>query len=95
MIAGGEGVAWISRVCPFKIQGFSYFCRPIQKTMLSISVKEGDNIERALKQFKKKFDQTKTMRELRTRREFVKPSVLNREMKKKAVYKNGLNLQAE
>ena len=31
--------------------------------MLSIQVKEGDNIERALKQFKKKFDQTKTQKE--------------------------------
>ena len=63
--------------------------------MLSIQVKEGDNIERCLKQFKKKFDQTKTMKQLRTRREFVKPSVLNREMRKKAAYKNGLNLKAE
>ena len=63
--------------------------------MLSIQVKEGDNIERALKQFKKKFDQTKTMKQLRTRREFVKPSVLHREMRKKAVYKNGLNLKSE
>lgn len=62
-------------------------------TMLSIPVKEGDNIERALKRFKKKFDRTKRMRELRTRREFVKPSVLNREQRKKAVYKNGLNLK--
>ena len=53
--------------------------------MLSIQVKEGDNIERCLKQFKKKFDQTKTMKQLRTRREFVKPSVLNREMRKKCV----------
>ena len=47
------------------------------------------------KQFKKKFDQTKTMKQLRTRREFIKPSVLNRAMMKKAVYKNGLNLKAE
>ena len=68
---------------------------PNSDIMLSIPVKEGDNIERALKQFKKRFDQTKTMKQLRTRREFVKPSVLNREMMKKAVYKNGLNLKAE
>ena len=61
--------------------------------MLSIPVKEGDNIERALKRFKKKFDRTKRMRELRDRREFVKPSVVNREQMKKAIYKNGLNLK--
>jgi small subunit ribosomal protein S21 len=63
--------------------------------MLSIPVKEGDNIERALKRFKKKFDRTKRMRDLRTRREFVKPSVEKREQMKKAVYKNKLNLREE
>jgi len=56
--------------------------------MLSIPVKENDNIERCLKRFKKKFDRTKKMKELRTRREFVKPSLINREARKKAVYKN-------
>jgi small subunit ribosomal protein S21 len=63
--------------------------------MLSIPVKEGDNIERSLKRFKKKFDRTKRMRDLRTRREFVKPSVERREQMKKAVYKNKLNLREE
>jgi small subunit ribosomal protein S21 len=63
--------------------------------MLSIPVKEGDNIERALKRFKKKFDRTKRMRELRVRKEFVKPSVINREQQKKAVYKNSMQLNNE
>jgi small subunit ribosomal protein S21 len=63
--------------------------------MLSIPVKEGDNIERALKRFKKKFDRTKRMRELRARREFVKPSVSKRVQRKKAVYKNLLTLRNE
>ena len=66
---------------------------PNKNTMLSIPVKEGDNIERALKRFKKKFDRTKRMRELRARPEFVKPSVVNREQRKKARYKNGLNIK--
>ena len=61
--------------------------------MLSIPVKEGDNIERALKRFKKKFDRTKRMRELRVRKEFVKPSVIKREAQKKAVYKIGFSLK--
>lgn len=60
--------------------------------MLSIPVKENDNIERSLKQFKKKFDRTKKMKELRSRREFVKPSLINRESMKKAIYKNGKSL---
>lgn len=77
---------------------FSFFdvtLHPNFEPMLSIPVKEGDNIERALKRFKKKFDRTKRMRELRARREFVKPSVRNRELRKKAVYKNGLNIKNE
>jgi small subunit ribosomal protein S21 len=44
--------------------------------MLIIPVKEGENIERALKKYKKKFDKTKVMLELRTRKEFTKPSVI-------------------
>ncbi|MDA0980223.1 MAG: 30S ribosomal protein S21 [Bacteroidetes bacterium] len=63
--------------------------------MLSIPVKENDNIERCLKRFKKKFDRTKKMKELRSRREFVKPSLLNREAMKKAIYKNGKSLKED
>ena len=47
--------------------------------MLIIPVKEGENIERALKKFKKKFDKTKAMKQLRSRKEFTKPSVINRQ----------------
>lgn len=58
--------------------------------MLIIPVKEGENIERALKKFKKKFDRTGKLRELRYRKEYTKPSVERREAKKKAVYKEQL-----
>ena len=61
--------------------------------MLVIKVKDNESIDKALKRFKKKFDRTKRMRELRARREFVKPSVVNREQRKKARYKNGLNIK--
>lgn len=54
--------------------------------MLIIPVKEGENIERALKKFKKKFERTGTMRQLRARQEYIKPSVRNREQLKKAKY---------
>jgi small subunit ribosomal protein S21 len=54
--------------------------------MLIIPVKEGENIERALKKFKKKFDRTGVMKELRRRKQFTKPSVINREEKLKAEY---------
>ncbi len=55
--------------------------------MLIIPVKEGENIERAIKRYKKKFDRTKVMRELRGRKEFAKPSVLNRQERIRAAYK--------
>ena len=54
--------------------------------MLIIPVKEGENIERALKKFKKKFDRTGVMKEVRRRKQFTKPSVVNREEKLKAAY---------
>ena len=54
--------------------------------MLIIPIKEGENIDRALKRFKRKFDKTGTMRQLRSRKQFVKPSVKNREKLIKAQY---------
>ena len=54
--------------------------------MLIIPVKDGENIDRALKRFKRKFDRTKTMKKLRERKQFNKPSVVNRQQKMKAVY---------
>ena len=55
--------------------------------MLIIPVKEGENIERALKKYKKKFDKTNVMKQLRSRKEFVKPSVLNRQDRIRAAYR--------
>jgi small subunit ribosomal protein S21 len=54
--------------------------------MLIIPVKEGESIDRALKRFKRKFDQTKMMRQIRTRKEFTKPSVKRRQQILKAKY---------
>jgi len=54
--------------------------------MIIIPVKEGENIDRALKRFKRKFEKTGTMRALRDGQRFTKPSVRNREQKLKAIY---------
>jgi small subunit ribosomal protein S21 len=54
--------------------------------MLIIPVKEGENIERALKKYKKKYDKTNVMKELRSRKEFEKPSITKRQGKIKAAY---------
>ncbi len=54
--------------------------------MLIIPIKDGENIDRALKRFKRKFDSTKVMKDLRDRKQFTKPSVSNRAQKIKATY---------
>lgn len=63
--------------------------------MLVIQVKEGDNIERALKKYKRKYEKTKVLRELRNRKNFTKPSIENREQKKKAIYVEAMKRNAE
>jgi small subunit ribosomal protein S21 len=54
--------------------------------MIVIPVKEGENIDRALKKFKRKFEKTGVIKELRARQVFKKPSVERREEIIKAVY---------
>ena len=54
--------------------------------MLIIPVKDGENIDRALKRFKRKFDKTGTKRSLQTRKQFNKPSVVRRAQIQKAQY---------
>ena len=61
--------------------------------MLIIPVKEGENIDRALKRFKRKFDRTGTMRQLRKRQQFTKPSIERRQQIQKAQYIQGLRDQ--
>ena len=55
--------------------------------MLIVPVKEGESIERALKKYKKKFEKTGVVKELRGRQYFEKPSVTRREEVLKAAYK--------
>ncbi len=62
--------------------------------MIIIPVKEGEQIDRALKRFKKKFLKTGTMKQLRSRKQFTKKSVVLREQKLKAAYSQKL-LQEE
>lgn len=54
--------------------------------MLIVPVHQGENIEKALKRFKRKFNQTGVMKEVREREQFTKPSVKKRAVKKKAQY---------
>ena len=54
--------------------------------MIIVPVKDGENIERALKKFKRKFEKTGVVKELRARQQFDKPSVLKRLKMERAVY---------
>jgi small subunit ribosomal protein S21 len=55
--------------------------------MIIIPVKNEKSLEQALKQYKFKVSKTKQIQQLQERKEFVKPSVIKREEKKKAQYK--------
>ncbi len=62
--------------------------------MIIVQVKENENIEKALKKFKRKFERTGIVKELRSRQAFEKPSVKNRKKMMKAIYVQQLR-QAE
>ena len=54
--------------------------------MIIVPVKEGENIEKALKKFKRKFEKKGVVKELRNRQAFEKPSVTNRKKMMRAIY---------
>lgn len=54
--------------------------------MIIVPIKEGENIEKCLKKFKRKFEKTGVVKELRRRQAFDKPSVTKREQRLHAVY---------
>ena len=63
--------------------------------MIIVPIKEGENIERALKKFKRKFEKTGAIRELRARKNFEKPSERKRVAHEKAVYVQRLRTMEE
>jgi len=63
--------------------------------MIIVPIKEGENIERALKKFKRKFEKTGAIRELRSRKAFEKKSVKRRDEIKKAIYVQALRRDEE
>jgi small subunit ribosomal protein S21 len=77
------------------LSNFSIILLPLQPrkgvyTMIIVNVKENESIEKALKRFKKKFDKTGAVRELRARQAFTKPSIKRRAQVIKAAYKQKL-----
>ena len=54
--------------------------------MIKIIIKDGENIERALKRYKRKHRNVKTIQNLREAQFFTKPSVKRRRQVQKAAY---------
>jgi small subunit ribosomal protein S21 len=63
--------------------------------MIIVPVQDNENIERALKRFKRKAEKTGVIKEVRTRKQFDKPSVLKRIKMQRAVYVNKLRTAEE
>lgn len=70
---------------------FKHNERGYLKHMIIINVKDGESLDRALKRFKKKFEKTGVLRELRSRQAYEKKSITRRIQVKKAIYKQNLN----
>ena len=62
--------------------------------MIIVNVKENESIDKALKRFKKKFEKTGVLKELRSRTSFEKPSVRRRNEIIRAAYREHQRLQA-
>ena len=63
--------------------------------MIIVPVKDGENIERALKKFKRKFEKTGVVKELRAHQQYNKPSVLKRLKMEHAIYVQQLRANEE
>ena len=58
--------------------------------MIIIPIKDNEPIDKALKKFKKKFEKTGVVKQLRARQAFEKPSITHRTQVKKAIHKTKL-----
>ncbi|MEO6734375.1 MAG: 30S ribosomal protein S21 [Ferruginibacter sp.] len=58
--------------------------------MLIIDSKDCENIDKALKKYKKKFEKSRVLLQLRERQAFIKPSIRRRMQVLKAVYKQNI-----
>ena len=56
--------------------------------MLIIDSKDCENIDKDLKKYKKKYEKSKTLLQLRERQAFIKPSIRRRGEVLKAIYKS-------
>ncbi len=60
--------------------------------MIIISIKDNEPIDKALKRFKKKFEKTGVLKQLRARTSFEKKSISRRRTVLRAAYKQHLQI---
>jgi len=53
--------------------------------MIIVPIKDGETLDKALRKYKKKFERTGVLKEIRRRAFFTKPSIERREELKKAI----------
>jgi len=53
--------------------------------MIEVSVRDNEPLERALRRFKKKWERAGVLRDVRRNSFYIKPSVIKRESRKKAI----------
>ncbi|NJO00484.1 MAG: 30S ribosomal protein S21 [Bacteroidia bacterium] len=63
--------------------------------MIIINIKDNESIDKALKRFKKKFEKTGVLKELRSRSYFEKKSVKRRHEKIRAAYRQKMQDEQE
>ena len=60
-------------------------CSKKPDRMIVVEIKDGETLDKALRRYKKKFEKTRILKEVRRRAYYTKPSVENRERVKRAV----------
>jgi small subunit ribosomal protein S21 len=70
---------------------FAALIKKIKEIMLIVDSKDCENIDKALKKYKKKYEKSKILLQLRERQTFTKPSVKRRNQILKAVYKQKIS----
>ncbi len=60
--------------------------------MLIIDSKDCENIDKALKKYKKKYEKSRTLNQLRDRQSFTKPSIRRRTEILKAIYRHQMEM---
>ncbi len=70
---------------------FAALIKKGRNIMLIVDSKDCENIDKALKKYKKKYEKSKVLLQLRERQTFTKPSVKRRNQILKAVYKQKIS----